>query len=171
MLSYDLRFSSRSRTPASAFPEAAPKTLGRPFEQVEGQLAKTYQGSGLGLAIAKSLGQAAWRLDAHPFDRGRRYHRGCAHAAQQASRGEFERRGGQNFLNRPEIDRRRRCKATRQSIGGPILILPVVAKGKPTKVIHSRRRVEITSTSGIHIITQAIPGIKKIIYPQRRSLR
>jgi two-component system cell cycle sensor histidine kinase PleC len=29
--------------------------LGRPFEQVEGQLAKSYQGSGLGLAIAKSL--------------------------------------------------------------------------------------------------------------------
>ena len=29
--------------------------LGRPFEQVEGQLAKTHQGSGLGLAIAKSL--------------------------------------------------------------------------------------------------------------------
>ena len=36
-------------------PEAALKTLGRPFEQVEGQLAKTYPGSGLGLAIAKSL--------------------------------------------------------------------------------------------------------------------
>jgi two-component system cell cycle sensor histidine kinase PleC len=31
------------------------KRLGRPFEQVEGQLAKTHQGSGLGLAIAKSL--------------------------------------------------------------------------------------------------------------------
>jgi len=29
--------------------------LGQPFEQVEGQLTKTYQGSGLGLAIAKSL--------------------------------------------------------------------------------------------------------------------
>jgi two-component system cell cycle sensor histidine kinase PleC len=29
--------------------------LGRPFEQVESQHAKTYQGSGLGLAIAKSL--------------------------------------------------------------------------------------------------------------------
>ncbi len=29
--------------------------LGRPFEQVESQLTKTYQGSGLGLAIAKSL--------------------------------------------------------------------------------------------------------------------
>jgi two-component system cell cycle sensor histidine kinase PleC len=29
--------------------------LGKPFEQVEGQLTKTYQGSGLGLAIAKSL--------------------------------------------------------------------------------------------------------------------
>ena len=29
--------------------------LGRPFEQVESQLAKTYHGSGLGLAIAKSL--------------------------------------------------------------------------------------------------------------------
>ncbi|HVG51206.1 MAG TPA: HAMP domain-containing sensor histidine kinase, partial [Xanthobacteraceae bacterium] len=36
-------------------PEPALRTLGRPFEQVEGQLAKTYQGSGLGLAIAKSL--------------------------------------------------------------------------------------------------------------------
>jgi two-component system cell cycle sensor histidine kinase PleC len=31
------------------------KKLGRPFEQVESQLTKTYQGSGLGLAIAKSL--------------------------------------------------------------------------------------------------------------------
>jgi two-component system cell cycle sensor histidine kinase PleC len=29
--------------------------LGRPFEQVESQLTKTYHGSGLGLAIAKSL--------------------------------------------------------------------------------------------------------------------
>jgi two-component system cell cycle sensor histidine kinase PleC len=29
--------------------------LGRPFEQVEGQLTKSHQGSGLGLAIAKSL--------------------------------------------------------------------------------------------------------------------
>jgi two-component system cell cycle sensor histidine kinase PleC len=36
-------------------PQAALSSLGRPFEQVEGQLAKTYQGSGLGLAIAKSL--------------------------------------------------------------------------------------------------------------------
>ena len=31
------------------------KRLGRPFEQVEGQLTKSHQGSGLGLAIAKSL--------------------------------------------------------------------------------------------------------------------
>jgi len=29
--------------------------LGRPFEQVESQLTKTYPGSGLGLAIARSL--------------------------------------------------------------------------------------------------------------------
>ena len=29
--------------------------LGRPFEQVESQLTKSYQGSGLGLAIARSL--------------------------------------------------------------------------------------------------------------------
>jgi two-component system, cell cycle sensor histidine kinase PleC len=29
--------------------------LGRPFEQVESQLSKTYHGSGLGLAIARSL--------------------------------------------------------------------------------------------------------------------
>jgi two-component system cell cycle sensor histidine kinase PleC len=29
--------------------------LGRPFEQVESQLTKTYHGSGLGLAIARSL--------------------------------------------------------------------------------------------------------------------
>ncbi|MFX6149133.1 ATP-binding protein, partial [Acinetobacter baumannii] len=29
--------------------------LGRPFEQVESQLTKSYHGSGLGLAIAKSL--------------------------------------------------------------------------------------------------------------------
>jgi two-component system cell cycle sensor histidine kinase PleC len=29
--------------------------LGKPFEQVESQLTKTYQGSGLGLAIARSL--------------------------------------------------------------------------------------------------------------------
>jgi two-component system cell cycle sensor histidine kinase PleC len=31
--------------------------LGRPFEQVESQMAKTYHGSGLGLAIARSLAQ------------------------------------------------------------------------------------------------------------------
>jgi two-component system cell cycle sensor histidine kinase PleC len=31
--------------------------LGRPFEQVESQLTKTYHGSGLGLAIARSLTQ------------------------------------------------------------------------------------------------------------------
>ncbi len=31
------------------------KRLGRPFEQVEGQLTKSHQGSGLGLAISKSL--------------------------------------------------------------------------------------------------------------------
>ena len=36
-------------------PAEALGKLGRPFEQVEGQLAKSYQGSGLGLAIAKSL--------------------------------------------------------------------------------------------------------------------
>jgi two-component system cell cycle sensor histidine kinase PleC len=36
-------------------PAAALTKLGRPFEQVEGELAKSYQGSGLGLAIAKSL--------------------------------------------------------------------------------------------------------------------
>jgi len=36
-------------------PEPALGNIGRPFEQVEGQLAKSYQGSGLGLAIAKSL--------------------------------------------------------------------------------------------------------------------
>ncbi|MEA2883531.1 MAG: two-component system, cell cycle sensor histidine kinase PleC, partial [Bradyrhizobium sp.] len=29
--------------------------LGKPFEQVESQLSKTYHGSGLGLAITKSL--------------------------------------------------------------------------------------------------------------------
>jgi two-component system cell cycle sensor histidine kinase PleC len=29
--------------------------LGKPFEQVESQLTKTYHGSGLGLAIARSL--------------------------------------------------------------------------------------------------------------------
>ena len=31
------------------------KNIGRPFEQVQGQLTKNHQGSGLGLAIAKSL--------------------------------------------------------------------------------------------------------------------
>jgi two-component system cell cycle sensor histidine kinase PleC len=36
-------------------PRDALKKLGRPFEQVESQLTKTYHGSGLGLAIAKSL--------------------------------------------------------------------------------------------------------------------
>jgi two-component system cell cycle sensor histidine kinase PleC len=36
-------------------PAEALAKLGRPFEQVEGQLTKTHQGSGLGLAIAKSL--------------------------------------------------------------------------------------------------------------------
>jgi two-component system cell cycle sensor histidine kinase PleC len=34
---------------------AALKKLGRPFEQVESQMTKSYQGSGLGLAISKSL--------------------------------------------------------------------------------------------------------------------
>jgi len=33
------------------------RRLGRPFEQVESQLTKTYHGSGLGLAIARSLAQ------------------------------------------------------------------------------------------------------------------
>jgi two-component system, cell cycle sensor histidine kinase PleC len=33
------------------------KRLGRPFEQVEGQLSKSHHGSGLGLAIAKSLAE------------------------------------------------------------------------------------------------------------------
>ena len=36
-------------------PPAALTKLGRPFEQVESQLTKSYHGSGLGLAIAKSL--------------------------------------------------------------------------------------------------------------------
>jgi two-component system cell cycle sensor histidine kinase PleC len=36
-------------------PPHAVAKLGKPFEQVESQLTKTYQGSGLGLAIAKSL--------------------------------------------------------------------------------------------------------------------
>ena len=36
-------------------PRAAMKNIGRPFEQVQGQLTKNHQGSGLGLAIAKSL--------------------------------------------------------------------------------------------------------------------
>jgi len=36
-------------------PAEALGKLGRPFEQVEGQLTKSHQGSGLGLAIAKSL--------------------------------------------------------------------------------------------------------------------
>ena len=31
------------------------RRLGKPFEQVESQLTKSYQGSGLGLAIARSL--------------------------------------------------------------------------------------------------------------------
>ncbi len=36
-------------------PKAALAKLGRPFEQVEGDLSRTYKGSGLGLAIARSL--------------------------------------------------------------------------------------------------------------------
>ncbi|MGD9844138.1 MAG: PAS domain-containing sensor histidine kinase [Variibacter sp.] len=36
-------------------PDNAIANLGRPFEQVESQLTKSYRGSGLGLAIAKSL--------------------------------------------------------------------------------------------------------------------
>lgn len=36
-------------------PPQSLKKLGKPFEQVESQLTKTYQGSGLGLAIANSL--------------------------------------------------------------------------------------------------------------------
>jgi two-component system cell cycle sensor histidine kinase PleC len=31
--------------------------IGRPFEQVEGELARSYKGSGLGLAIARSLAE------------------------------------------------------------------------------------------------------------------
>jgi two-component system cell cycle sensor histidine kinase PleC len=38
-------------------PKAALRNLGKPFEQVESQLTKTYRGSGLGLAIAKSLAE------------------------------------------------------------------------------------------------------------------
>ena len=36
-------------------PPQSLRRLGRPFEQVESQLTKTYHGSGLGLAIARSL--------------------------------------------------------------------------------------------------------------------
>jgi two-component system, cell cycle sensor histidine kinase PleC len=36
-------------------PQQSLTRLGRPFEQVESQLTKTYHGSGLGLAIARSL--------------------------------------------------------------------------------------------------------------------
>jgi two-component system, cell cycle sensor histidine kinase PleC len=36
-------------------PQQSLRRLGRPFEQVESQLTKTYHGSGLGLAIARSL--------------------------------------------------------------------------------------------------------------------
>jgi two-component system cell cycle sensor histidine kinase PleC len=38
-------------------PAQSLERLGRPFEQVESQLTKTYHGSGLGLAIARSLTQ------------------------------------------------------------------------------------------------------------------
>jgi two-component system cell cycle sensor histidine kinase PleC len=38
-------------------PQQSLTRLGRPFEQVESQLTKTYHGSGLGLAIARSLTQ------------------------------------------------------------------------------------------------------------------
>jgi len=36
-------------------PQDSLRRLGKPFEQVESQLTKSYQGSGLGLAIARSL--------------------------------------------------------------------------------------------------------------------
>jgi two-component system cell cycle sensor histidine kinase PleC len=38
-------------------PQDSLARLGRPFEQVESQLTKSYRGSGLGLAIARSLTQ------------------------------------------------------------------------------------------------------------------
>ena len=43
-----------SPTPASASRRRLPR-LGKPFEQVESQHAKTHQGTGLGLALTKSL--------------------------------------------------------------------------------------------------------------------
>ena len=38
-------------------PKESLNKLARPFEQVEGELSKTYKGSGLGLAIARSLAE------------------------------------------------------------------------------------------------------------------
>ena len=58
--------------------------LGRPFEQVESQLTKTYHGSGLGLAIAQVAHQSAWRIDAAALE-ARHRHRGLCVAAARCT--------------------------------------------------------------------------------------
>ncbi len=68
------------------------KRLGRPFEQVESQLTKTYHGSGLGLAIARSADQSAWRIDAVALEARHRHRRVRVAAARRAD-GQAEDRG------------------------------------------------------------------------------
>ena len=67
--------------------------LGRPFEQVESQLTKTYHGSGLGLAIARVADRPARRVDEAALE-ARHRHRGLRLAAARRPQGQAEDVGG-----------------------------------------------------------------------------
>ena len=62
------------------------RRLGKPFEQVESQLTKTYQGSGLGLAIARSLTHLHGGIDAAALEARRRHRRPHRPAARSRRR-------------------------------------------------------------------------------------
>ncbi len=58
--------------------------IGRPFEQVEGDMTRSYKGSGLGLAIARSLVELHGGSLQAALRHRRRYHRDGAPAAEPA---------------------------------------------------------------------------------------
>jgi len=68
--------------------------LGRPFEQVESQLTKTYHGSGLGAGDCALADQSAWRVDAVALEARHRHHRLRVAAARAAGDQSEGLRGG-----------------------------------------------------------------------------